>query len=370
MERGAADRRSRRSRGSGAETPRPPALGKETTDVWDHAAADGCDSHGTLTVRPPATLRLGVTDRCDLRCAYCMPPEGVELAPRSALLSLERLAAVVDWLHRSYPLARIKLTGGEPLVRRGLVDLVRDLATLPGSPELSLTSNGTRLAAHAAELAAVGLARVNISLDTLDPERFRQLTRGGSLADVLAGIAAARAAGLAPIKLNAVLHRSSWRDDVPALLDFAAAQRLRLRFLELMRTGTERAWCAAEAIPANEVLMWLERHRDCELTQGHILAAGGPEPARTGRLRWRGAELEVGWILPVSRPFCADCDRFRLDPRGRLRRCLMDPVTLPLATILATAGDAAAAAAVADHLAGKRPPLTMDTMLPMVQLGG
>jgi cyclic pyranopterin phosphate synthase len=233
-----------------------------------------------------------------------------------------------------------------------------------------MTTNGSGLANHAASLAAAGLARVNVSVDTLDPDRYRELTRGGRIAAALEGIAAARAAGLTPIKLNSVLRRSSFRDDVPALLDLAAESGLELRFLELMRTGTGRAWCETEAIPAATVLDWLDAHPDCDLVHGHHLTQHGPEPARRGRLTWRGCELEVGWILPVSRPFCEPCDRLRLDPRGGVRRCLMDAVRLDLAAILEADGDEVARSSLADYLAGKRPPGSMDSPLPMVRLGG
>lgn len=323
-----------------------------------------------MTVRSGVTLRLGVTDRCNLRCAYCMPPDGVRPVPRAELLSLDELADLVGWLHRLRPFARIKLTGGEPLVRPGLERLVGRLAALPGSPELSLTTNGCLLARQAATLAAAGLARVNVSLDTVDPVRYRELTRGGELERALDGIDAARGAALAPIKLNAVLRRSSWRDDVPALLDLAASGGYSLRFIELMRTGTERDWCAAEAVSAAEVLAWLGAQPQCGSVQGHDLTEHGAEPARRGRLCWRGVALEVGWILPVSRPFCASCDRLRLDSMGRVRRCLMDPRRLDLAEILATEGEQSARNALEGYLAGKRPPATMDTGLPMAQLGG
>jgi cyclic pyranopterin phosphate synthase len=315
-------------------------------------------------------LRLAVTDRCNLRCAYCMPPNGARPVPRAELLPLDELAWLVRWLHRLRPFARVKLTGGEPLVRPGIERLVERLAALPGGPELSMTTNGSRLARQAESLAAAGLARVNVSLDTVDPDRYREITRGGALDRVLAGLDAAARLGLAPIKLNAVLRRSSWRDDVPALLDLAASGGYSLRFIELMRTGTERSWCAAEAVAAAEVLAWLGAHPSCGSIQGHDLTEHGAEPARRGRVRWRGVDLEVGWILPVSRPFCASCDRLRLDARGRVRRCLMDSHRLDLAGILAAEGEQPARGALDGYLAGKRPPATMDTGLPMAQLGG
>jgi cyclic pyranopterin phosphate synthase len=299
-----------------------------------------------------------------------MSAAGVALAPRSELLSLERLAQLIGWVHEAYPLTKIKLTGGEPLVRRDLDVLVTRLAELPDCPELSMTTNGSRLAHHVEALAAAGLARVNVSLDTLDPDRYRELTRGGRLDDTLTGIDAARIAGLTPIKLNAVLRRSSWLEDVPALLDFAVARGHELRFLELMRTGTERTWCEAETVHASEVLTWLDAHPDCELIHGHALSAHGAEPARRGLLQWRGAGVEVGWILPVSRPFCAACDRLRLDARGRIRRCLMDPERLELAKILDQQGEPSARAALAGFIAGKRAPEAMITGSAMAELGG
>jgi cyclic pyranopterin phosphate synthase len=300
-----------------------------------------------------------------------MPASGIRLEMRSELLSLEALADVVAWIHESSPLRKLKLTGGEPLVRAGLPVLVSRLAALERAPELSMTTNGARLAGAAASLAAAGLARVNVSLDTLDPERYRELTRGGNLDAVLAGLEAASDAGLAPIKLNAVLRRSTWHDDVPALIDFAAERGYELRFLELMRTGTERAWCEAELIAAAEVLAWLRSHRECRLLEAwDEPELGVTEPARRGRLVWRGKELAVGWILPVSLPFCGSCDRLRLDARGRVRRCLMDPVRLPLARILRDRGPEAAARAFAAHLSAKTPPVRMDTPLPMARLGG
>ncbi|MFH1176912.1 MAG: radical SAM protein [Acidobacteriota bacterium] len=308
---------------------------------------------------------MSVTDRCNLRCRYCMPARGVSFVPHAELPSLEKLRAAVAWLVVRCGVDRVKLTGGEPLVRRGVVDLVRGLVGIPGVREVSMTTNGAGLASLARPLADAGLARVNVSLDSLDPERFATLTRGGDVAEVLSGVDAALAAGLVPLKLNAVLRASTWRVDVPELLDFAAARGLEPRFIELMHTGTEAAWAAAEHVAASEVRVLLER-------DGLLLPLPGPAaaPARRTLVRWHGTDLAVGWITPISHHFCGACDRLRLDARGRLRRCLMDPVTLPLVQLLGSGRKDEALSRVGGYLAAKVPPVAMDTASPMVAIGG
>ncbi len=312
----------------------------------------------------PRTLRLSVTDRCDLRCRYCLPGGRAPFLPRDQVLPLRDLLGAVAWLAERFGVDRLKLTGGEPLARPGLAPFVRAATALPGIREVSLTTNGTRLSRLAPALADAGLARVNVSLDTLDARRFAQLTRGGDVAPVLAGIDAARAAGLAPVKLNAVLRRSSWREDVPALLDFAAARGLEIRFIELMRTGSEAAWAEGEFVAAAEVRSALE-------AEGVVLPLPTPvaSPARRTLARRRGREFAVGWITPVSHPFCGACDRLRLDARGELRRCLMDPTTIALVETLRT-GARTAAERVERYLAGKTAPAAMAIAVPMRGIGG
>ncbi len=312
----------------------------------------------------PRLLRISLTDRCNLRCRYCMPAQGVAFIPHHALPSLEELAAAVQFCVCHLQVRRVKLTGGEPLVRRGVVEFVRALKTLPEVEEISLTTNGTRLAALAQELREAGLARVNISLDTLDPQRFAHLTRGGKVEEVLAGIAAAREVGLAPVKLNAVLRASSFREDVPALLDVAAARQLEVRFIELMRTGTEKAWADGEFVAAHEVQEYLAQHTTFQPLDGERHAS-----ARRSLAQWRGRPVVVGWITPISHSFCQACNRLRLDAQGRLRRCLMDPHAVPLVQLLAQ-GEGVALAAVRPYLAGKVPPWAMDSALPMSAVGG
>lgn len=331
---------------------------------------DGCNKrprHSQFASQKTGSraLRLSVTERCDLRCRYCLPAGPVPSTADGDLPSLSELAQAAAWLAGHLKIDRLKLTGGEPLLRSGLADLVRQLASIRGVREISMTSNGLALARHAAGLKGAGLTRVNISLDTLDPQRFAELTRGGDVGRVLAGVGAARAAGLNPVKLNAVLRRSSWRDDVPALLDLAARLDLEIRFIELMRTGTEIAWAEAEYVAAAEIRSWLERNGNLRPLPG-----AGSGPARRTLARWRGGDLRVGWITPVSHPFCGACDRLRLDAHGRLRRCLIDPASVPLVDLLRSGGPGQAEAEVARHLAAKVPPPAMDTVLPMRGIGG
>ena len=308
-------------------------------------------------------LRLSITDRCNFRCRYCMPAEGVAKLAHDALLPLERLVALVDWLTQHSGIRRVRLTGGEPLVRRGVETLVAGLSALPRIDEVTLTTNGSMLPQMASRLKAAGLGRVNISLDSLDGERFAEVTRGASLEQTLKGIAAAEEAGLTPIKLNTVLRRSTWRREVPALLDYAAASGYEIRFIELMRTGTERAWCESEFVSVDEVSAELD---------GHLVPLGeqGRASARRTLLDWHGAPVVVGWITPRSHPFCASCERLRMDARGSLRRCLMDTRQLDLAGLLSGADGEAAGSVFEGYIAHKVAPRAMDNALAMSQIGG
>lgn len=311
-----------------------------------------------------SALRLSITDRCNLRCRYCMPANGVPVRRHGEILHLEELADLVRWLAPHVGLKKIKLTGGEPLVRKNAETLVKELVMIPGVAEVSATTNGTLLPAMAVRLAEAGLARVNVSLDTLDPARFAVLTRGGRLADALAGLDAALAAGLVPVKLNSVLLGESWRVDVSALLDLAASRDLGVRFIELMRAGTEAQWAASQLVEVATVRRWL----GVSAPIGPARRPGGP--ARIEKLPWRGGTVEVGWITPQSHPFCSTCSRLRIDPLGQLRRCLMDPETLPLADLRRRRGDELARCRLASYLDAKRPPASMASDQPMVAVGG
>ncbi len=312
----------------------------------------------------PAVLRLSTTDRCNLRCCYCMPAAGVAKIRHDDLLSLEHLSQVAAWMCREVGVDRIKLTGGEPFVRSGVEHLIRDLVAIDGVKEVSATTNGSLLGHLAPTLRSAGLARVNVSIDTLDPKRYSQLTRGGRVADAVGGIDRAVEVGLVPVKLNAVLMTSGWREDVPRLLDFAADRGLEIRFIELMRTGTESRWAEQEYLSAETVKAWLggtlEDHPEGRTTS----------PARRNVLRWGGREVAVSWISPLSEPFCDGCNRLRLDPLGRLRRCLMDPAAFDLARLLETATADEVRLQLREFLDGKVAAPDMDSPLPMVSVGG
>ena len=277
---------------------------------------------------------------------------------------LSQLATAAGWVVRHLGATRLKITGGEPLLRRGLVEFVRELSRHPGVEEVSMTTNGTRLEALAQGLANAGLSRVNVSLDTLDPIRFRELTRGGALETVLAGIGAAKEAGLEPVKLNAVLRRSSFERDVPDLLAFAAENDVEIRFIELMRTGPAAAFAEREFVSSREVRERLGLVGALE----RAASAGGP--ARRLRVRFRGVESRTGWIEPVSHSFCTGCRRLRLDARGCLRRCLMDPEPFPLLERLNGGEDAGLEEDVDRFLRRKRSPLSFETPRSMAAIGG
>lgn len=333
----------------------------QSRDGWSSA-----ENGRTLGKQAIRLLRISVTDRCNLRCRYCMPAEGVSKLRHSDLLPMEELSCLAAWLCERMGIERVKLTGGEPLVRLGVSSLVGFLHRMNSVKEISITTNGTLLSEQAAELKSAGLSRVNVSLDSLNPERFSEITRGGNLEDTLNGIAAALSVGLKPVKLNAVLQRSTWREDVPVLLDFAAEHDLEIRFIELMRTGTEFQWCSEEYLPATEVASWLEEQQGPEIP----MISPPNAPARLTLVRWQGKEIRVGWITPLSHPFCSRCERLRLDARGRVFRCLMDSSFLPLSDLLYTSGEETAIAALMEYLEGKTLPIMMGKDHSMSLIGG
>jgi len=244
-----------------------------------------------------------------------------------------------------------------------LEHLIAELSSLPAIQEVSLTTNGSLLSKMAWNMKAAGLSRVNISLDSLDRELFKEVTRGGNLDRTLDGIKAAQAAGLTPIKLNTVLQRSTWQQEVPRLLDYAAESGFEIRFIELMRTGTERAWCESEFVSVDEVCSGLGAKIVPVKEQTQV-------PARGTLLNWHGTPVNVGWITPRSHPFCSRCERLRMDARGQLRRCLMDPKTFDLPRVLATMNGLAVRQEFDSYIAGKFPPQSMDSSFAMSQIGG
>jgi cyclic pyranopterin phosphate synthase len=259
-------------------------------------------------------LRISVTDRCNLRCTYCMPEE-VVFMDRAELLTFEEIAHFVG-VAAPLGINKIRLTGGEPLMRRDLPRLVRMLAEVPGIKDVGLTTNGLLLANHAQALYDAGLRRINVSLDTLDPDRFREVSRRDGLAQVLAGIDAAHRAGFRPIKINAVSIRGVTDQDVAPLARYARAHELEMRYIEYMPIGAE-AWERSKVYFAHEILETIERE------VGPLVPADDYDPrAPAMDFRYTDGGGRVGIIASVSRPFCMSCNRLRLTCDGKLRNCL------------------------------------------------
>ena len=269
------------------------------------------DTHGR-TVRD---LRLSITDRCNLRCVYCMPAEGMPWLPKADLLTFEELARFTR-VCLECGIHSVRLTGGEPTVRADLPVLVRMLHDLAPGLDLALTTNGLKLPEMAPALRAAGLTRVNISLDTLQRERFHQLARRDRLPEVLAGFDAARRAGFAPIKVNAVLMRGVNDDEAVPLAAWARDEGFELRFIEWMPLDFQHSWDRAKLVTAEETLAAIERAFPLEPEEGDDPSA----PART--FRYRDGKGRVGVIASVTRPFCGTCDRIRLTADGQVRTCL------------------------------------------------
>ncbi len=275
-------------------------------------------------------LRISVTDRCNLRCTYCMP-EDVVFMDRADLLSFEE---IVHFVQVAAPLGidKIRLTGGEPLMRRDLPRLVRMLLEVPGIRDVGLTTNGLLLAEQAQAFFEAGLRRINISLDTLDPDRFRQITRRDGLERVIEGIHAAKRAGFNPIKINAVSIRGVTESEVLPLARFARQHGLQMRFIEYMPIGAD-AWERSKVYFAHEILEQLEREVAPLVPADHYDPAA---PAMEFRYTDGG---EVGFIASVSRPFCMNCNRLRLTADGKLRNCLFALDELDVRSLLRGGAD-------------------------------
>ncbi|HVH21973.1 MAG TPA: GTP 3',8-cyclase MoaA [Pseudonocardia sp.] len=266
--------------------------------------------------RVATDLRISLTDRCNLRCSYCMPAEGLDWMPRAEQLTDEELVRLVTIAVRDLGIQELRFTGGEPLLRRGLESLIAAAAALRPRPDISLTTNGVGLARRAEALAAAGVNRLNVSMDTLRQDRFATITRRDRLADVLAGMAAARTAGLDPIKINTVLLRGTNDDEAVPLLRFAVEHGYELRFIEQMPLDAQHGWERTEMVTAGEILQALRAAFDL-----------APDPTERGGApaeRWLvdGGPATVGVIASVTRPFCAACDRTRLTADGQIRSCL------------------------------------------------
>ena len=293
-------------------------------------------------------LRISVTDGCNMRCIYCMPDGPIELKRRADILTfdeIERFTAVAA----AEGISKIRLTGGEPLVRRGLVDLVHRLKAIPGIEAIALTTNGTLLPRMAGDLAAAGVDRVNVSVDSLDPEIYRLATRGGRLEDALAGIDAALAAGMSPVKVNVVTMRSL-DQDLAAFAKLTVDRPVHVRFIEFMPVGGGDE-CSGPGGAAISAGLWTKaEHVTSDETRAKLAAAGaaagfGPllpvdvDSAPSGwgpahYFRFAGSKATVGFISPLSYRFCGDCNRLRLTADGKVRTCLFSDDELDARRVL------------------------------------
>ena len=277
-------------------------------------------------LRPVKDLRISVTDRCNYRCTYCMPLEEYVWIERRQILTyeeIERLARVFIRLG----VTEIRITGGEPLVRHDLEDLVARLARLEGLEDLSLTTNGALLAEKAAALRAAGLRRLNVSIDTLDAERFRQITKRGDLKQVLDGLFAAQRLGFHPIKINAVIERGVNEDDILPLVEFSRTHGFAIRFIEYMDVGNSNQWQSAKMVPKQEILERIA----AQYPLREVGREGGTAPAVDYQLSGGG---DVGVIASVTEPFCTSCTRARLTADGKLVTCLFSHVGHDLKRLL------------------------------------
>jgi cyclic pyranopterin phosphate synthase len=280
-------------------------------------------------------LRISVTDRCNFRCTYCMPEEGMQWIPRDQLLSFEEIERVARVFVERFGVDGIRLTGGEPTVRAHLPVLVGKLASIRMAdgtkPDLSITTNGStfRLLAH--ELREAGLDRVNVSLDSLDPRKFLTMTRRDELTRVLDGIAAAQEAGFDPVKVNCVVERGVNDDEIAALAAWARTTGVELRFIEFMPLDASGGWDRSKVVSQDEIVAAIEAAFPLE-----PLAGRGAAPA--DRWRYRDGHGTVGVIPSVTKPFCGDCDRVRLTAEGMFRTCLFETREFDLKAVVRGGG--------------------------------
>jgi cyclic pyranopterin phosphate synthase len=327
--------------------------------------------------RSGTDLRVSLTDKCNLRCTYCMPEEGLNWLPKQTLLTDDEINRLVRVAVERLGVTEVRFTGGEPLLRPGLTRIVEHAAGLTPRPKLSVTTNGIGLERVAATLAAVGLDRVNVSLDTLDPDRFEALARRRRLDDVLAGLRAADAAGLRPVKLNAVLMRGINADEAVDLLSFSLAHGYQLRFIEQMPLDAQHAWRREDMVAGADILAQLRS----VFTLLPDPRARGAAPAETwlveGYVDSVGQPALVGVIASVTQPFCGACDRTRLTADGQVRNCLFGQDETDLRGMLRSgAGDDEVADAWRMAMWGKRAghgiddPTFLQPARPMSAIGG
>ena len=284
--------------------------------------------------RKHTDLRISVTDRCNVRCRYCMPAEGVEFRPHSEMLSYEEIVRFVR-VAAGLGIRHARITGGEPLVRKEIPRLVKMLVDVPGITEVAMTTNGILLDRFAGPLKAAGLERLNISIDTLDRDKYRQMTHCDELPRVLAGIAAAREAGFENIKLNALAIRGFTEEEVVPLALFARQHGLNLRFIEFMPVDGDRRWASDQVLPGKEILDILTRQIGPLIP---VVQDGSGGPAT--EFRFEDGSGSIGVIRSVSEPFCEDCDRLRLTADGKVRNCLFATQQWDARAVLRSGGPA------------------------------
>lgn len=276
-------------------------------------------------------MRISVTDRCNLRCIYCMPEAGTVPIPHSETLKYEEIVSIVR-AAVGMGLRKIRITGGEPLVRKNITHLIRLLSSMEGIEDLSLTTNGIFLAEYVEELAEAGLHRVNISLDSLKPDRYREITRGGDIERVFKGIEAVQKAGLVPIKINMVPIRNLNDDEVGDFALMTLLDPYQVRFIEFMPFCGRDAWSPERVVPAEEI-------------QKRIEKLGALRPAKTKKsgparyFAFEGAAGVIGFISPLSNHFCSECNRLRLTADGKLRPCLFSETEIDLKSAVRGGGD-------------------------------
>ncbi|HHW19244.1 MAG TPA: GTP 3',8-cyclase MoaA [Firmicutes bacterium] len=271
-------------------------------------------------------LRISVTDRCNLRCIYCMPEEGVLPLGHEEILRYEEIVRIVD-VAKELGINHIRLTGGEPLVRKDLIDLVKWIRTA-GIPDISMTTNGTLLAPVAKSLKDAGLGRVNISLDTLDPEKFRRITRRGSIHDVLSGIRAAVDSGLNPVKLNMVVIAGLNSTEIQDMARLSLEMPVHVRFIEVMPIGPDPTVARDGRVTLEEIVAEVRKVGELE----PVPHPDGAGPAESFKIK--GGEGTVGFIAALSRPFCTECNRLRLTADGKIRPCLASDLEIDVKGIL------------------------------------
>jgi len=282
--------------------------------------------------RVHGNLRISVTDRCNIRCFYCMPDENIRFKPRHEILTFEEIVRFTR-VAATLGVTKLRLTGGEPLVRTGLHELIGQLAALPGITDIALTTNGLLLAEQAQDLKAAGLQRLNISLDTLREETFERISRRRGLQQVLEGIFAAQRAGFQKIRLNAVAIRGITEEELVPLGEFARGHGLELRFIEFMPLDAENQWDSEQVLTGDEIRAALER------AFGPLLPATRPNPSQPATDFYFADGIgRIGFINPVTQPFCGTCDRLRITAEGKLRNCLFSIVEWDARQILRSGG--------------------------------